>query len=165
MNHRLQAAVRTGHSSTSTAVATKVATMPGPLVLDLIAALIESGAPPSTAVEQTGAGLASCSDPLGEILCRISALIDLGADPEEFGATDPVSAALAEALSLATRSGIPPSTLVRTAASEQRRRRRAELSKAVRRMEVLLVVPGAICLLPAFVLLGIAPVAIRLLGG
>jgi tight adherence protein B len=72
---------------------------------------------------------------------------------------------LEEALWLAARSGLPPTTLIRRAAADERRRQSAAQSRAVRRLEVLLVVPAGLCLLPAFVLLGVAPVVLDLVLG
>nr|WP_269327108.1 type II secretion system F family protein [Kineosporia mesophila] len=141
--------------------------MPGPLVLDLIAALVESGAPPAAALRGAGAVLAELGDPRGEKLLRLSDLVT-GPIPEpEPGSPEPdgVTAALTEALTLAARSGLPPSALIRRAATEERRRQATARAAAIHRLEVLLVIPGAVCLLPAFVLLGIAPLVIRLVAG
>jgi tight adherence protein B len=66
---------------------------------------------------------------------------------------------------LAAQSGLPPTGLIRRAAAEERRRQRAAQARAVRRLEVLLIVPAGLCLLPAFVLLGIVPVVLNLLFG
>ena len=70
-----------------------------------------------------------------------------------------------EALSLAARSGLPPTTLIRRSAAEERRRQAVAQLRAVRRLEVLLVVPAGLCLLPAFILLGVAPMVLDLVLG
>jgi tight adherence protein B len=139
--------------------------MPGPLVLDLIAALVESGAPPAAALRGVGGVLADLGDLRGENLLRLGDLVSGPLPDSEDTTTDSTIAALNEALTLAARSGLPPSALIRRAATEERRRQAAARSAAVHRLEVLLVIPGAACLLPAFVLLGIAPLVIRLIGG
>jgi tight adherence protein B len=72
---------------------------------------------------------------------------------------------VAEVMALAARSGVPPTALLRRAAEQERRRQADAQLKAVRRLEVLLVIPAGICLLPAFVLLGIVPLVIRLIAG
>ena len=142
-----------------------VAAMPGPLVLDLIAALVESGAPPTAALREAGGVLAELGDPRGTELLRLGDLVT-GPLPDHgtFG-SDSTAAALTEALALAARSGLPPSALIRRAATEERRRQAAARAAAIHRLEVLLVIPGAVCLLPAFVLLGIVPLVIRLVTG
>jgi tight adherence protein B len=76
-----------------------------------------------------------------------------------------ITPVIEEALRIATRSGLPPAELVRRAAREQRRRAAVAHSRATRRLEVRLVLPAGLCLLPAFVLVGVVPVIIDLLGG
>lgn len=61
-------------------------------------------------------------------------------------------------LAPAWSSGAPAALLVRRAASQVRRRRRQSLVTAAARLGVALVLPLGLCLLPAFVLLGLAPV-------
>lgn len=157
MNRRLTNAL-----SREAEPAQSASAMPGPLVLDLIAALVESGAPPATALRDAGTVLTDLGDPRGPRLLRLA---DLVSAPEEIAETDPITASLGEALTLAARSGLPPSALIRRAAIEERRRQAAARAATVHRLEVLLVIPGAVCLLPAFVLLGIVPLVIRLLTG
>jgi tight adherence protein B len=72
---------------------------------------------------------------------------------------------LEDAVRLAVTAGLPPAALVRRAAAEERRRAAAVRQRAIRRLEVLLVLPVGLCLLPAFVLLGIVPVVVDLLLG
>ncbi|GLY14186.1 hypothetical protein Kisp01_12020 [Kineosporia sp. NBRC 101677] len=139
--------------------------MPGPLVLDLIASLIESGAPPAVALRDAGSVLADLDDPRGETLLRLGDLVHAPLIDPDSPETDHTTAALTEALTLAARSGLPPSALIRRAAAEERRRQAAARAVAIHRLEVLLVIPGAVCLLPAFVLLGIVPLVIRLFSG
>ncbi len=76
-----------------------------------------------------------------------------------------VTALVEESLWLAARSGLPPTTLIRRSAVEERRRQTAAQLRAVRRLEVLLVVPAGLCLLPAFILLGVAPLVLDLVLG
>jgi tight adherence protein B len=68
-------------------------------------------------------------------------------------------------LLLAARSGLPPTALIRQAAADSRRKQAAARMKAVRRLEVMLVIPAGVCLLPAFVLLGVVPLVIGLFRG
>lgn len=98
-------------------------------------------------------------------MLRLSDLVTGPLPDPELTENDSTTAALTEALTLAARSGLPPSALIRRAATEERRRQAAARAKAIQRLEVLLVIPGAVCLLPAFVLLGIVPLVIRLVSG
>jgi Type II secretion system (T2SS), protein F len=142
--------------------------MPGPLVLDLIAAVVQSGAPPQAALRSVGASLSTAGDLRGEELLLASGRLDRSGATDD-DAVDPGSsrliATVEEALVLAARSGLPPTALVRRAAAEQRRRQVSAQLKAIRRLEVLLVIPAGLCLLPAFVLLGIVPLVVELITG
>jgi tight adherence protein B len=143
--------------------------MPGPLLLDLIAAIVAGGAPPQGALRSVGTALRSTGDDRGAQLLhaaiRVShpAVEQTPAGPETGGGG--LIAAVEEALLLAARSGLPPTALVRRAAAEERRRTGAAQLRAIRRLEVLLVIPAGVCLLPAFVLLGIVPLVIDLITG
>jgi hypothetical protein len=146
--------------------------MPGPLVLDLVAAVVQGGAPPHTALTAVGAALGESGDPRAAHLLsaagRVSrpaaklAADNAGAAGVESGR---LLGAVEEALFLAARSGLPPTALVRRAAEEERRRQLSAQLRAIRRLEVLLVIPAGLCLLPAFVLLSIVPLVIDLVAG
>jgi tight adherence protein B len=175
--------------------------MPGPLILDLVAALVQGGAAPQTALGSVGAALHAAGDPSGDDLLSASVRVGhpIGGIPgsgPELGAGEPAAAGqtarspraargamttpvtdgadgdsgrltlmVEEALGLAARSGLPPTTLIRRCAAEERRRQAVAQLRAVRRLEVLLVVPAGLCLLPAFILLGVAPMVLDLLLG
>jgi tight adherence protein B len=83
----------------------------------------------------------------------------------EVAGSERLTAVVEEALWLAARSGLPPTILIRRSAAEERRRQTAAQMRAVRRLEVLLVVPAGLCLLPAFILLGVVPVILDLVLG
>jgi hypothetical protein len=138
--------------------------VPGPLVLDLVAALVESGAPSPSALRAVGAGLETVGDARAPNLFLAADRINRpGSDgPAE---VDRLTAVLEESLGLAARSGLPPTALIRRCAAEERRRQAGAQVRAVRRLEVLLVIPAGLCLLPAFVLLGIVPVVLDLILG
>ncbi len=165
VNRRLDAALGPHQRVGQVTGPASASVMPGPLVLDLIAALVESGAPPAASLRGVGDVLSELGDPRGEKLLRLGDLISGPLPESEDAINDSTIAALTEALTLAARSGLPPSALIRRAATEERRRQAAARSAAVHRLEVLLVIPGAACLLPAFVLLGIVPLVIRLVAG
>lgn len=132
--------------------------MPVPLLLDLVAAVIQGGAPPAAALRSVGAVLQATGDPRGLELESL-------AESQRIDRPDPLTVALEQTLELAARSGLPPTVLIHSAAARARRRRIAAQMKAVHRLEVLIVVPAGLCLLPAFVLLGVVPVVLDLLLG
>lgn len=127
------------------------ADLPVDLVLELVAGLLDAGAPVRQAV-----GL------VDRAVGRHPAA-DLAAGPAEqagAGATE----GLAEVIALSESSGLPPAALLRARADDLRRDRAAAHGRAVRRLGVQLVLPMGLCLLPAFVLLGVVPVVADLLG-
>jgi tight adherence protein B len=71
---------------------------------------------------------------------------------------------VSEALALAARSGLPPGDLIRDCARDLRRARSVRVGRRLARLSVVLVLPMGLCLLPAAVLLGVAPVVLGLLG-
>lgn len=112
------------------------------LAADLVAAMLEAGLPAGAALDV----LRSCLRDL-----------DLAEPPE----LTEVTAALA----LAQRSGLAPAGLVRAAAAQRRRARTAARTVAAQRLSVLVVLPMGLCLLPAFLLLTVAPFVLALLRG
>jgi tight adherence protein B len=135
--------------------------MPASLVLDLVAAALDAGAPPSVAVRAVGEALAEAGDPAVEILT--------GAEREppatdDAGRSETVGT-VRGALLLARTAGVAPASLVRSAAEHERRRRSAAQAVAARRLGVFAVVPLALCLLPAFLVLTIVPVVVDLFRG
>lgn len=137
--------------------------MPGPLLLDLVAALVQGGAPPQAALRAVAAGLREDGDDQADGFLLVADRV--GHPRRGEGAGDGIATVIEEAMWLAVRAGLPPTALIRRAAAEERRRRAAIRTRAVRRLEVLLVLPTGLCLLPAFVLLGVVPVVLDLLRG
>lgn len=119
---------------------------PVPVVTDLVAAALLTGLPPAAAVEAVASALENVGDPAAESLRRN----DSGFTP------------LTEALALAQASGLGPVPLVQAAAARSRRRRAAAQQVAARRVGTLVVLPTGVCLLPAFVLLTVAPLVVDL---
>ena len=72
---------------------------------------------------------------------------------------------LDRALREATRAGVPASSLLQSAASEERARVQAHLETEAERLSIRILIPLATCILPAFVILGVVPVIITLFGG
>lgn len=82
---------------------------------------------------------------------------------ERFGiATAGDSGAIESVLSLSRRAGVPAAELLRSEAEEVRRAARAEGQRAAATLAVTLMMPLGLCILPAFMLLGVAPLLIAI---
>ncbi len=142
-----------------------------PLVLDLVAAVVESGAPPPAAVLAVARLLAEADQPGAAPLADLAAEL-AGAGPPSpapTGTSGRVSSVSAElevplrrCLGLAEETGAPVAALLRSAADELRRRRRRRAALAAARLGVRVVAPLGLCTLPAFALLGVVPVLLSL---
>lgn len=116
---------------------------------DVTAALLAGGLSVPEALDVVAAG--------GGGLQRAARLVRLGAPWPDALARDPVLAALAEPLRRTLELGVP----ARAALAAEAARRRAAADSAfdgvVARATVLMTIPLALCVLPAYLLLGIAP--------
>jgi tight adherence protein B len=70
---------------------------------------------------------------------------------------------LREVLELAQRAGVPAAALLRAAAEDVRDDAAAAGLAAAERLSVRLVLPLGVCVLPAFVLVGVVPVVVGVL--
>ena len=122
---------------------------PVPVVTDLVAVSLLTGLPPEVAVDAVAEALDAVGDPAAEVLRRKGP----GFEP------------LVEALALAVATGLGPVPLVQAAGAQSRRRRAAAQQVAARRVGTLVVLPTGLCLLPAFVLLTVAPLVLDLVLG
>jgi pilus assembly protein TadC len=139
-------------------------TLPGPVLLDLVAAVLQAGAPVTTALRVVGQAAASQGDEqAGRELLRLAERHDLALDGVD-GSSPSWVAALDEVLLLARESGVAVAPVLSAAASEERRRQAADARAAAARLGVRVVLPTGLCLLPAFVLLAIVPLVLALLG-
>jgi len=75
-------------------------------------------------------------------------------------ADDGSRAVLAEVLELSRRAGVPAAGLLRSEADEARRMARSAGDRRAATLGVTLMVPLGVCVLPAFLLLGVAPLLI-----
>jgi tight adherence protein B len=66
-------------------------------------------------------------------------------------------------LQLSTRAGVPAAELLRAEAEEQRRDARADAQAAAAALGVRLMLPLGLCVLPAFLVLGVAPLLVAVL--
>jgi tight adherence protein B len=138
--------------------------LPGPVLLDLVAAVLHAGVPVTTALRVVGEAASGQGDArAGRELLRLAERHDLvlgGVD----GCAPAWAAALDEVLLLARDSGLAVAPLLTATAAEERRRHAAEARVAAARLGVRVVLPTGLCLLPAFVLLAIVPLVLALLG-
>ncbi|MGW6913403.1 type II secretion system F family protein [Kitasatospora sp. NPDC054939] len=134
-----------------------------PLTAELLAACLGSSASPSAAV---AAVARSVDAPMGPVLAAISAELALGAPPEvcwaRVGEQHPVLAPLARCLVRTSLSGAPVGGPLTDLAQGQRAAATRAAHARVRRAGVLAVAPLGLCFLPAFVLIGVAPVVLGL---
>jgi len=75
-------------------------------------------------------------------------------------AEDGSSTVLTEVLDLSRRAGVPAAGLLRSEADEARRMARSAGDRRAATLAVTLMVPLGVCVLPAFLLLGVAPLLI-----
>jgi Flp pilus assembly protein TadB len=135
-----------------------------PFALDLLAAALLAGAPPSGACVAVGDALGG---PLGERLSRVGRALALGTPTTEAWAAVrdlPAGGRLATAADRASRSGAALGGALVRLAADLRAVRLAELESAGQRAGVLVVLPLGLCFLPAFVLGGLVPIVVSMLG-
>lgn len=157
-----------------------------PLILDLLAAVLSSGAAVESAL---GLVAGSCDPRTRASLTRVCGARRLGASWEsswEVGLTewDEQSTAgrpargvlhrrsdasphllleLRQGLRFATATGAPSAGLLHAEADQLRRRHNREVDRRAAALGVQLVLPLGLCSLPAFICLGVVPVVIGLL--
>lgn len=136
-----------------------------PLLADLLAGLLASGATVREALQAAGEAM---PDPTARVLRMAAASVDLGADPADAWRAAEMSSthqSMIEALERAHQSGAPAAVLLARVADDLRRDRRRTVEVAARSAGVRAVAPLALCFLPAFVLLGVVPVVASLASG
>ncbi|MBS43698.1 MAG: type II secretion system protein [Nocardioides sp.] len=136
-----------------------------PSVVLLLGTALRSGAAPAEALDQVGRALPG---PAADRLVPVTARLRLGADPADaWGllAADPALAPLGQALARAQRSGASVTGVVERLADELAEVDRARTEDLARTVGVRAAVPLGLCLLPAFVLVGIVPLVAALLEG
>ena len=139
-----------------------------PLVVDLLVAALCAGSGPSEALERVAEVVGGATrDELQVPLARLR----LGADPVAVWTSlggHPQLHRLGRTLARAAESGAPVAEALQRLASDLRDRHRAEVEARVRQVEVKAAAPLGVCLLPAFVLLGVVPLvagaAVHLVG-
>jgi len=136
-----------------------------PFAADLLAAAMRAGAPPDAAARCVGRAVGG---PLGERLARVDRALRLGAAADEawsyLGAVDGANR-LAQAATRSQHSGVAFAGSLQRLADDLRADRLIAADAAARRAGVLIVLPLGLCFLPAFVLAGLVPVIVAVLGG
>jgi len=135
-----------------------------PHVVTLLAAALRAGQAPVDAIDLVSRALPG---PAAERLADAAARLRLGGDAAVVWARlaeDPDLAALGRAFARAHRTGAPVVAAVERVADDLAARSRAEVEDRARAVGVRAAVPLGVCLLPAFLLLGIVPLAVSLAG-
>lgn len=139
------------------------AEVPVAAVLELVAAACAAGATVPGALEVVGT---AARGGRGAALVESAALLRLGAGWAEAWAGAPRDLRpLADALAPAWRAGAGPVGLLHAAARERQREQTSAATQAAGRLGVRLLLPLALCHLPAFVLVGLVPVLVSLARG
>jgi Flp pilus assembly protein TadB len=128
-----------------------------PHLVRLLGVALASGAPPATALEVVADALpGAASDRLRPVASRLR----LGADPAAGWAalrSDPALAPLGRALGRAEEGGVPVAEAIARLADDLAQQARGEVERRARAVGVRAAVPLGLCLLPAFLLIGIVP--------
>ncbi len=136
-----------------------------PLALDLLGGCLRAGLPLPDAVD---AALEAVDEALTRRLTPVRTAMTLGAGPAEAWqvvADDAVLGPVAVALTRTTASGAPPADVLGALAARVRVAEQARAQQAARAVGVWATLPLVLCFLPAFVLVGVVPVAWGLLRG
>ncbi|RKR89777.1 type II secretion system (T2SS) protein F [Micromonospora pisi] len=135
-----------------------------PLGADLLAAALRAGAPVDRAVLSVAEALGG---PFGERLHRVGRTLRLGGESEEawahLGSVTGADRLTAAAVRTSASGAALAGALTRLA-DDLRADRATTVEAAARRAGVLIVLPLGLCFLPAFILAGLVPVIVAVLG-
>ena len=134
-----------------------------PMVADLMAACLASGASTVAATRATAEALGG---PVAEVLNQCVVQFNLGAGPTQvwrpLGA-EPSLAPIARAILRSAETGAPLTAVLLRVSDDLRLARRAQLEQAAKTVGVKAVGPLGLCFLPAFMLLGVVPLIASLI--
>jgi Flp pilus assembly protein TadB len=131
-----------------------------PTGVDLLGSCLEAGAAPEAALLVVSRAVGG---PVGEELLAIYHRLQVGVDRRQVWrdvAAHPQLGPLGRAVGRAHETGAPIGVAVHRLSEELRARARAEVDERARSMEVRASAPLGLCLLPAFVLLGVVPMVV-----
>ncbi len=143
---------------------TRAGSLDAPLVLELVAAMLEAGSPLARALRIVARVSGGETGPVG----RAAAALELGVAWDQAWAGEPDGQdgpGIRRALAFAAATGAPSSELISARARFLRRNRHRELERQAAALGVRLVVPLGACSLPAFLCLGVVPVLISMMPG
>jgi Flp pilus assembly protein TadB len=135
-----------------------------PHVVDLLAACLAAGLSPTAALRRVAVAV---DTPAREELQAVATRLDLGVDPVTVWrdlARHRELGGLGRCLARAVESGASVSEAMDRLAEDLRRSARAEVESRARAVGVQAAVPLGVCLLPAFVLVGVVPLVAGSLG-
>ena len=135
-----------------------------PVGIDLLASCLDAGAAPESALVSVSRAL---DGPVGEEFLAIHHRLDVGVDPVQVWrsvSAHPQLAPLGRAVGRAHETGAPVGQAVHRLAEELRDRARADVETRARSIEVKAAAPLGLCLLPAFVVLGVVPMVVGVFG-
>ncbi|MGA8995500.1 MAG: type II secretion system F family protein, partial [Nocardioidaceae bacterium] len=128
-----------------------------PQAVDLMAACLSAGLAPTTALTEVAAAV---EGPLREELVAFDARLRLGADPVTVwrdSSRHPELGGLGRAIARAVETGSSVAEAMQRLADDLRREERSLAEDRARAVGVKAAVPLGLCLLPAFVLVGVVP--------
>jgi Flp pilus assembly protein TadB len=131
-----------------------------PTGVDLLGSCLAAGAAPESALVSVSRALGG---PVGEEFLAIHHRLEVGVDPVQVWrgvAAHPQLAPLGRAVGRAHETGAPVGHAVHRLAQELRDRARADVETRARSIEVKAAAPLGVCLLPAFVVLGVVPMVV-----
>jgi Flp pilus assembly protein TadB len=128
-----------------------------PHAVDLLAASLGAGQAPGRAVEVVALAL---DGPCHEELLLVATRLRLGADPALVWAelaVHPQLGRLGRCIARSAESGAPVAAAMERLAQDLRRDARSAVEERARRVGVRAALPLGVCLLPAFILVGVVP--------
>lgn len=131
------------------------------MVIDLASALVSSGSSIPTALRALGSCLPDGAE-ADEVMRAARSLLMGASWDEAWSSGSGRLDRLAAALEPAWVDGAPPVVMLRRAAASVRARRLKDAQEAAARLGVRLVLPLGLFFLPAFFLIGVAPVIISM---
>jgi Flp pilus assembly protein TadB len=136
-----------------------------PFAADLLAAALRAGVPVEAAARTTGAGIGGA---VGRDLVRVADGLRLGLEPADAWPVlrgTPGADRIVDTVVRSADSGAAVARALERLADDLRGSRAVAVEAAAARVGVLIVLPLGLCFLPAFVLAGIVPVIVAVLGG
>lgn len=134
-----------------------------PMVADLLAACLASGASTVVATKATAEALGG---PVAEVLTQCVTQFNLGASADRVWkplTDEPALAPIARAILRSAQTGAPLTSVLLRVADDLRLTRRTQLEQAAKTVGVKAVAPLGLCFLPAFMLLGVVPLIASLI--